>query len=53
MNGAEKKRTYFSYHFDLSLYVYLTLTLILPNKITRTCMYYQIRPYVFLLSEFY
>jgi len=35
MNGAEKI-IYFSYYFDLSLHVYLTLTLILPNEITIT-----------------
>ena len=35
MNGAEKI-IYFSYHFDLSFYVYLTLTLIISSKITRT-----------------
>jgi len=30
-----RKNYIFNYHFDLFLYVYLTLTLILPSKITR------------------
>jgi hypothetical protein len=41
---SRKEENTFFYHFDLSLYVYLKLTLILSNKITRTFMYYQVRP---------